>query len=316
MNGARPLAGIAIAQIGGEVATRYCARLFALLGADVWRAEDDGGVDALYGAWLDQAKQVVDSPEAVLAALDASDAPRKLVICGQTPARIAATEALVGGREIPMLAISWFDPRGPYADRNANDPIIQAMSGLAFSFGPVEGPPTLAQGCEMQVVGGITAFNAALAALISDVRPRRIETSIFEAALCFTEPGAVGSVAFGWEARRLGVNRYLADLSEQHLPDDRRPRRRHRPHLPAVDGADRPDRATGAGDASAVHHLAASPRDRRRHGRRSSPRRWRRGPPPTGSSRATSSASRSRRRRRRANCPTIRIGATAARSRR
>ena len=32
MSGARPLAGIAIAEIGGEVATRYCARLFALLG--------------------------------------------------------------------------------------------------------------------------------------------------------------------------------------------------------------------------------------------------------------------------------------------
>ncbi len=208
MSGARPLAGIAIAEIGGEVATRYCARLFALMGADVWRAEDDGAVGALYGAWLDQAKHTVATQEAALAALDASDAAHKLVICGQTPARIAAAEALVGARDAPMLAISWFDPRGPYADWNANDAIIQAMSGLAFSFGPVEGPPTLAQGCEMQVVGGITAFNAALAALISEQRPRRIESSIFEAALCFTEPGAVGSVAFGWEARRLGVNRY------------------------------------------------------------------------------------------------------------
>ncbi len=82
------------------------------------------------------------------------------------------------------------------------------MSGLAFSFGPVEGPPTLPQGAEMQIVAGITAFNAALAALVGDVAPRRIETSVFEASLCFTEPGAVGSVAFGWEARRLGVNRF------------------------------------------------------------------------------------------------------------
>jgi crotonobetainyl-CoA:carnitine CoA-transferase CaiB-like acyl-CoA transferase len=207
MSGARPLAGIAVAEIGGEVATRYCARLFALMGADVWRAED-GGVSPLYGAWLDQGKQLVASPEAVLAAFDASAAARKLVICGQTPARIAKAEALVGDRDVPILSISWFDPRGPYGDWNANDPIIQAMCGLAFSFGPVEGPPTLAQGFEMQVVGGITAFNAALAALISEQRPRRIESSIFEASLCFTEPGAVGSVAFGWEARRLGVNRY------------------------------------------------------------------------------------------------------------
>jgi crotonobetainyl-CoA:carnitine CoA-transferase CaiB-like acyl-CoA transferase len=210
MQQARPLAGIAIAEIGGEVATRYCARLFALLGAEVWCAAggDDGAVSSLYGAWLDQQKQTVATPEVALVALDASDATRKLVICGQTPARIAAAEALIGKRDTPVLAISWFDPRGPYADWHANDPIIQAMSGLSFSWGPVDGPPTLPQGCEAQIVAGITAFNAALAALISDEAPRRIESSVFEAALCFTEPGAVGAVAFGWEARRLGVNRF------------------------------------------------------------------------------------------------------------
>src|SRR6185312_4979469 len=208
MEQARPLAGIAIAEIGGEVATRYCARLFALLGAEVWRAADNGGVSALYGAWLDQSKHTVGTPEAALAALDASDAARKLVICGQTPARIAEAETLVGDRDAPVLAISWFDPRGPYAEWRANDPIIQAMCGLSFSYGPVDGPPTLPQGCETQVVAGVTAFNAALAALISERVPRRIESNIFEAALCFTEPGAVGAVAFNWEARRLGVNRY------------------------------------------------------------------------------------------------------------
>ncbi|HEY1427050.1 MAG TPA: CoA transferase [Caulobacteraceae bacterium] len=208
MSGERPLAGIAVAEIGGGVATRYCARLFAVLGAEVWRADSEGGVSPIYGAWLDQGKHAVATPEAALDALDRSDAGRKLVICGQTPARIAEAEAVVGARDAPMLAISWFDPRGPYADWSANDPIIQAMCGLAFSFGPVEGPPMLPQGCGPQVVGGVTAFNAALAALISERIPRRIETSIFEAALCFTEPGAVGAVAFGWEARRLGVNRF------------------------------------------------------------------------------------------------------------
>ena len=60
---ARPLAGIAVAEIGGEVATRYCARLFALMGADVWRAGGAGSVSPIYGAWLDQAKQVVASPD-------------------------------------------------------------------------------------------------------------------------------------------------------------------------------------------------------------------------------------------------------------
>src|SRR6185312_14517448 len=177
MIGEQPLAGIAIAEIGGEVATRYCARLFAQLGAEVWRAAGEDGSSALYGAWLDQDKRVVATPEAALAALDASAAGRKLVICGQTPARIAAAEALVGARGVPVLAISWFDPRGPYAEWRANDPIIQAMCGLSFSFGPVDGPPTLPQGCETQIVAGVTAFNAGLAALISERIPRRIESS-------------------------------------------------------------------------------------------------------------------------------------------
>ena len=58
-----PLAGIAIAELGGEIATRYCARLFARLGAEVWRAADaDDGLDPLFAAWLDQGKQVVPDP--------------------------------------------------------------------------------------------------------------------------------------------------------------------------------------------------------------------------------------------------------------
>ncbi len=120
----------------------------------------------LFGAWLDQGKQIARSPEAALAALDVSDAARKLVICGQTPARIAEAEALLGDRDLPVLAISWFDPRGRYADWRANDAIIQAMSGLAFSFGPVEGPPTLPQGYAPRSSPGSPPSSPRSAALI------------------------------------------------------------------------------------------------------------------------------------------------------
>jgi crotonobetainyl-CoA:carnitine CoA-transferase CaiB-like acyl-CoA transferase len=85
---------------------------------------------------------------------------------------------------------------------------MQAMTGVAYSFGPREGPPTLPQGHAPQLVAGATAFVAALGALIGDKRPRRIETSVFEAALCFTETGAVGTAAHGYQVQRLGVNRF------------------------------------------------------------------------------------------------------------
>ncbi len=63
-----PLAGLRVLEHSGDVATRYCGRLFAAWGAHVVRVAgpDDGrlsyGCDAgrAYGAWLDQRKTVVD----------------------------------------------------------------------------------------------------------------------------------------------------------------------------------------------------------------------------------------------------------------
>jgi len=203
-----PLAGIAIAELGGEIATRYCAALFARMGACVWRAADaDDPLDPLFGQWLDKGKHLVADGRAALDAVAGAGAERRLAIAGQTPARLADAEALIGADDIPLLALSWFDPRGPYADWRANDPLIQAMTGIAFSFGPREGPPTLPQGHAPQIVAGVTAFVAALGGMIGERGPRRIEASVFEAALCFTETGAVGTAALGYQVQRLGVNR-------------------------------------------------------------------------------------------------------------
>ena len=86
---------------------------------------------------------------------------------------------------------------------------MQSMTGIAFLFGEVEGPPTLPQGCAPQILGGLTGFISGLASAFDRTRPvRRIEASIFEAALCFTETGAIGTAALGYESHRLGVNRF------------------------------------------------------------------------------------------------------------
>jgi len=203
-----PLAGIAVVETAGEVATRYCARLFSRLGARVWRVGDGATpVEPLFGRWLDQGKLRARSLGAALDALEAAAPERALVIAGQTGERVAAAEAQAAGRA-PLLALTWFDPRGPYAGWRANDALMQAMTGVAFSFGPGGGPPTIPQGVAPQIVAGATAFIAALGALIGERGPRRIEANVFEAALCFTETGAVGAAALGFEARRLGVNRF------------------------------------------------------------------------------------------------------------
>ena len=207
-----PLAGLRILEHGGDAATRYCGRLFAAGGADVIRIA--GGDDArlgyagkagrAYGAWLDQRKRIVEDA--------AADGPFDLIIAGQDSRAIAAAEAFRGARpERPsLLALTWFDPDGPYGAWRGTDEVIQALCGLAFAFGEAEGPPMLSQGHAAQAVAGVIAYNAALAALLSPPgrRPERIAVNILEANLCFSEPGAVATRADGTMATRMGVNRF------------------------------------------------------------------------------------------------------------
>lgn len=203
----RLLNGLTVVEASRGVAVRYCGRLFVELGAAVVRAAggDDttlgygGEAGEAYGRWLDAGKAA------------AAPGDVDLVIAGQDADGVAAGEALAAS--LPgapsLLAIRWFHPDGPCADWHGTDEVVQAMAGLAYPFGPIEGPPTLAQGHGPQVAAGITAFNAALGALIARPRPRRIETSIFEAYMCLTETGAVSALMEGGASVRLGVNRFV-----------------------------------------------------------------------------------------------------------
>ena len=86
---------------------------------------------------------------------------------------------------------------------------MQSMTGIAYSFGEVEGPPMLPQGAAPQILGGLTGFIAGLASAFDKTRRlERIEANVFEAALCLTETGAIGTAALGYEAHRMGVNRF------------------------------------------------------------------------------------------------------------
>jgi crotonobetainyl-CoA:carnitine CoA-transferase CaiB-like acyl-CoA transferase len=210
LRAARPLAGIGVVEVGGDVGVRYCGRLFARLGATVLRV--DGGrrdIEPNLAAWLGQDKSGAASLDAALTALDTPEIEHRLVIAGQTKAEIADADARLAGRDATLLAISWFDPRGAYADWRANDAIMQAMSGIAFLFGEVDGPPTLPQGAAPQMMGAVNGFIAGLASTLDRTRRiARIETSIFESCICLTETAAISCAALGFEVQRLGVNKY------------------------------------------------------------------------------------------------------------
>jgi crotonobetainyl-CoA:carnitine CoA-transferase CaiB-like acyl-CoA transferase len=207
-----PLSSFTVAEIGDDVAVRYCGRQFAQLGARVVRrpaigdegrgyARDDG---AAYGRWLDAKKTLIKRVET-----DAFD----LIIAGLDAGSIAEAEALRA--RIPnapmLLALTWFDTEGPYAAWRGSDEIINALNGVAYNFGEAGGAPMLPQGHAPQVTAGLVGFNAAVAVLTlpRPRRPARIAVNVYDAAMCFVETGAVSAKANALPLTpRLGVNRF------------------------------------------------------------------------------------------------------------
>ena len=112
-----PLEGLRVLEHSGDVATRYCGRLFARQGARVTRivGGDDGrlgfagAAGRAFGAWLDEGKQAADAAAAAHGAFD-------LIIAGQDTAGVAAAEAFRAAQApgASLLALTWFDPDGPY----------------------------------------------------------------------------------------------------------------------------------------------------------------------------------------------------------
>jgi hypothetical protein len=146
---------------------------------------------AAYASWLNDGKE--------LPGIVPTDVAPDVVIAGQTPNDIARAEAmLTSWKRHPLLvSLSWFGNGGPRAGWQGSDAIVQALSGVSFPIGPREGPPTLPQGHASQVVAGVTAFIAAMAALIGRQNGHdtdRVNTSVLEAFLCRAEHGAPGFV--------------------------------------------------------------------------------------------------------------------------
>ncbi|MCW5761532.1 MAG: CoA transferase, partial [Phenylobacterium sp.] len=201
----RLLEGLTVVEASRGVATRYCGRLFARLGATVVRMAggDDtvigygGAAGEAYGRWLDEGKAAGEPSSA------------DLVIGGQDAGDLAEAAAVADRLGAVLLELTWFHPDGPWGAWRGADELIQALTGVAYPFGPKEGPPTLAQGHGPQIAAGVTAFNAALGALMARPRPRRVSVNVFEAFMCLTETGAVSALMEGGGSVRLGVNRFV-----------------------------------------------------------------------------------------------------------
>ncbi|MFT3976429.1 MAG: CoA transferase [Sphingomonas bacterium] len=195
-------------------AGRYCARLFALMGAHVVRVS--APPNSLVGQWLDEGKCHASTLDEALDALADHDPEYRLVLAGQSRTAVDAVEDAIERRRINTLfaAITWFGRDGPLRDWAGDDALILALNGIAAAFGTPDGPPTLPQGFAMQITAGATLTVGTLAGLWKRRHGGRIasvETSVLEAALCFGETGPPRFEANPDAPVRKDVNRYTAN---------------------------------------------------------------------------------------------------------
>ena len=221
------LAGIKVLDVAGTIATGYCGKLFADHGADVINVEPPGGFETRREppfvpgvvAPENSALHAYLSTNKSSVVLDAKSRPAELkglargthVVLDDGSFEVA--DFADAAPDVVVSTITWFGRTGPYADFQGAGAVCWALAGLVRNVGPAEGPPIIASGCGAEIVGGLTAYIGTLGQVVAREMgnasgPDRLDTSILEANLCFTEVGGVGGYRSGHRGRRLGINRF------------------------------------------------------------------------------------------------------------
>lgn len=212
-NSERALAGIKVIEVGSGAAAGYCARLLADAGADVTRITTNGSDDyargpaeeeLLYAAYLSAGKARLPMPprndfESLCRNAD-------IVIVGEDT---KADLPNLGARYC-VVELSWFGRTGPHADWKGCDLVIEALTGMPHLAGPREGPPIHGGDRQATVIGGVSAYIAAVAALAGGVRDKaqNFEISILEANIAISEMDIHFVERDGLPLQRHGLNRF------------------------------------------------------------------------------------------------------------
>ncbi len=217
------LAGIHVIDLAGTVATAYCGKLFRDLGGEVTNLEPPGEGHPIRR--LPPFHPGAPAPEASGLATYLSLGKRSVAANpddATSRAFLRAADVILDadpGPNRPLeadqirLSISWFGAAGPYAGRAATDQVISTHIGAVRAVGPAEGPPMLTTGHTPQIVAGTLAYVAGVGHLLARESGNlgatsHIDVSIFEAAMCITEPGPPGTLATGEIRPRVGINRF------------------------------------------------------------------------------------------------------------
>ena len=109
--------------------------------------------------------------------------------------------------KLVYVSVSGFGQTGPLAHRPAYDIIVQAMSGLMEATGEPDGAPTLVGEAVSDVVAGLFASWATLAALLQIQRTgvgQHVDVAMFDTTLSFLATSMARYLFTGKPARRVG----------------------------------------------------------------------------------------------------------------
>ena len=222
------LTGLKVLDVAGTIAGAYCGKLFADHGAEVINVEPpDGGFETrreppfIPGADAPEssALHAYLSTNKASVALDIDAEPDQLLGLARNSAvvlddgRFDCTAFADVSPDVVVSTITWFGRHGPYTGFRGNGAVCWSLGGMVRNVGPEQGPPWVPTGCGAEIVGGLTTYIGTMGQVLARrmgnaTGPVRLDTSIHEANLCFTEVGGVGGYRSGRRGRRLGVNRF------------------------------------------------------------------------------------------------------------
>ena len=199
------LSGVRVVELADGVAAAYCARQFALWGADVVVLESEGGSrlrrrgpragegaerESLLWQFVAANKRAASLPDACPDAAALLDLLRRADVLvtdwGDADLeRWGLTLDDVRERcpDLVLVSVSPFGLSGPFAGLVGSELVVQALSGYAFLNGDARRAPLKAPGHVLGYACGVSAFVAALAALVSRLESGRggfIEVSEFD----------------------------------------------------------------------------------------------------------------------------------------
>jgi CoA:oxalate CoA-transferase len=222
----RPLDGLRVLDFTRVLAGPLATALLADLGAEVIKVEPPQGDD--YRA----IGPMRNGESALFTVMNRNK--KSLVLDLKQPQAVALVEELAGKVDVVVenfrpgvadrlgigyerlaahnprlvyVSVSGFGQTGPYAGRPAYDVIVQAMSGIMEATGDPNGPPTLVGEAISDVVAGLFASWAILAAVHQTQRTgqgQQVDVAMFDTTLSFLVTSMSRYLFTGTPARRVG----------------------------------------------------------------------------------------------------------------